>query len=283
MSEFESTDSHDQRDDSAERQDGETTAKFTDHLVYGVSGSKIVDAIINIDSVEKKDDYYETRSSGQVKVFSDIRTINIFSGSSGAVTECEAILFLIILGLMLFIAIAWVAVMIVFSIVTFGGFVRRRYVTHVAVEHVNPDFLSKLSVFAIKNGGYMEYETGPPEYQDLVKQMASNYGKLTNLRQFSILLGMIWGVIEVSFKVYQMFLDPAFTYNLWPFRIAMVILFIPLIAYAPVVELRIRSTHKSGMETVDRLVNNDSKFDPSVPLFVSGSFDSPGSISESDF
>ena len=86
------------------------------------------------------------------------------------------------------------------------------------------------------------------------------------LRQVSFFFSFIWGSVEVLFKLYQILFDPAFSYDLWPLRIVMVAIFLPLLLYAPILEISIRGAFERGGEIVDRLIMENPSFSPDHPM-----------------
>jgi hypothetical protein len=79
-------------------------------------------------------------------------------------------------------------------------------------------------------------------------------------------LGFVWGLVEVGFKLYQLLVDPLFSYYLWPFRIVMLIIFIPLILYSPILERKFRMAFETGDENIARLVTIEPSFNPDSPM-----------------
>jgi hypothetical protein len=156
--------------------------------------------------------------------------------------------------------------MIAFSIMTFGGFIRKRYRTVVLMEKENLEFIGKLAVVSVRKGGVLKYPLGQPDYDDWVEDAFRMFKRLKIIRQVSLVLGFLWGFTEVLFKLYQIILNPAFDYNLWPLRYVMVAIFVPMLLFSPILELQIRNSFDIGDEMIERLIHREPSFSPNQPM-----------------
>ena len=178
-----------------------------------------------------------------------------------------AALVLVIVAIMMAVfATVWTIVMILFSVVTLGGFIKRRFRTRVIMERENLEFIGKLSVLTFRRGGVLNHSLGQDQYDEWMGQTFKLFKQLKLLRQGSMSLGFVWGLAEVRFKLNQLLVDPLFSYNLWPFRIVMVMIFIPLILYSPILEMKFRRAFETGDERIARLVINEPSFNPDNPM-----------------
>ncbi|MFW9910521.1 MAG: hypothetical protein ACFFEF_18345 [Candidatus Thorarchaeota archaeon] len=236
--------------------------------VYGVSASAVrseIDAITGVGSGKKSIYTEETgRVTSTSEVYSSGACPDCYAGSSGG--EGELYCLLIIAVLLSIYAIVWAIVMIIFSVVTIGGFVKRRYRTLIILERENREFLGKLSIQLGRRGGVLEYPLGDELYDGWIEETFGLFMRMKYLRQISVLLGAVWGAIEVGFKGYQYLIDASFSYDLWPFRFIMIAIFAPLIFYSPILEWSFRSAFSGGEEFIDRLLNQDPSLSPNNPM-----------------
>jgi len=246
--------------------EGNTPLKFQ---IYGASAATIrrgVGSIMNVDIGKKA---VRTNETGVVHIESELLAGSgacAGCGTSGGGGEGEAICLIIIAVLMALFTIVWAAVMIVFSIVTLGGFIKRRYRTLATVETENLEFLGKLSVYATMNRAVLNHPIGHPQYDDWAKETFGLFKRQKYVRQLSFILGIAWGIIEVAFKLYQILFDPAFNYDLWPLRYVMILVFTPLILYSPFMESKFRSAFSMGEEHVMRVIDQEPSFSLDSPM-----------------
>jgi hypothetical protein len=235
--------------------------------VYGISASSIKNGVKEITGINPGNDTVETRETGRIAVMPEVYTIlHACDGGGGGGSECDIICFVILLVMLMAIAIVWVVVMIVFSIFTLGGFIKRRYRSLVVIERDNPEFIGKLSVLAFNRGGIANYTLNDEVYDEWMASTFDLFKKLKYIRQLSLFLGFIWGATELGFKLYQIAFDPTFNYNLWSLRYVMIIIFIPLIFYSPILEMKLKNAFETGDDIVVRLLNNRPKFNPDTPM-----------------
>ncbi len=186
-------------------------------------------------------------------------------GGYGGGSECDLFCLIAVAVLMSIVAIVWTAVMITFSLVTLGGFIRRRYRTLIEIQTESREFLGKLAVLLVRNGGVMRYAIGRAYYDQWVKSTFGLFVRKKYIRQVAILLGLVWGIIEVAFKAYSI-INPSFSYYLWPFRDIMVLIFAPLILYSPILEWTFRRAFSEGLEITEQLVHEKPLFNPDTEM-----------------
>ncbi len=232
---------------------------------YGASASSVNSCIESITGIHPGKDAVHTKETGHVKTQAEV---SLGVGSTAGVSGDEgAIIVLIVVAvLMTLFAFVWTIVMVVFSIVTVGGFVKRRFRTLVLMEKKNQEFIGKLAVLTYGKKGVLKYSLGQDQYDEWNGKAFNLFVHLKYLRQVSMFIGFIWGVVEIGFKLYQVVFDLSFTYDLWPFRYVMIAVFVPLILYSPILELRIRSAFNKGGESVDRLIAYETSFNPNHPM-----------------
>ncbi|MHA2312885.1 MAG: hypothetical protein ACXADC_14070 [Candidatus Thorarchaeota archaeon] len=232
--------------------------------VYGASGSSVKNWIYSIVGVHPGAKSVHTEETGTVTVKSEFYTHFEGQGCSdcGSGGGGEILCFIVVVIVMAVFAVVWSVVMIVFSIVTIGGFLRRRYRTIVIMGKENMEFIGKLSVATFRRGGVADYSLQDLQYDEWKDDTFGLFMRLKYLRQGSLLLAFGWGIVEVGFKLYQIVFDPTFDYYLWPFRYVMIAVFAPLIFYSPVLEMTIRGKFNEGEDIVARLVMNEPKYDP---------------------
>lgn len=233
-------------------------------LAYGVSGGSVEEELENITGVKSKKKTVHTKETGHIIVMPEVQTglgvADIGVGDGAAI-------FLLILAItMALFATVWTIVMILFSIVTLGGFIERRFRTRVIMERENLEFIGKLSVLTFRRGGVLNHSLGQDQYDEWMGQTFRLFKQLKLLRQGSMGLGFVWGLVEIGFKLYQLLYDASFSYNLWPFRIVMIMIFIPLILYSPILEMKFRRAFETGDENIARLIINEPSFNPDNPM-----------------
>lgn len=230
--------------------------------VYGASASSVRSDIDSIMGVASGNNPVRSNETGVVEVKSEINTTaQGVDCQGGSGSECDLICIIIVAIVMAVFALVWAAVMIVFSIVTFGGFIKRRYRTLVLVEKKNQEFLGKLAVLVSKRDSAMDYHFGHPQYDDWVDDTFGLFMKKKYIRQFAMALGFGWGLVEIAYKIPNL-LDPNFHYDLWPLRYVMILVFTPLILYSPFMEWRFRGAFNLGDEMVTRLVHEYPSYAP---------------------
>ena len=233
-------------------------------LAYGVSGASVEKELENITGVKPEGKAIHTKETGHVMVMPEIH-LGVGASDFGF-SEGAGIILIIIAVMMVVFATIWTIVMILFSVVTLGGFIKRRFRTRVLMERENLEFIGKLSVLTFRRGGVLNHSLGQDQYDGWMGQTFRLFKQLKLLRQGSMGLGFVWGLIEVGFKLYELLVDPLFEYDLWPFRIAMLMIFIPLILYSPILEMRIRRAFETGDENIARLIINEPSFNPDSPM-----------------
>ncbi len=238
--------------------------------VYGASAACVRAQRDSIVGVEAGKRVVKSEETGLVLVDPEIySTAKCGSGDAcgGYAGGSEADLFclIVVAVLMSIVAIVWAAVMITFSVVTLGGFIRRRYRTLIEIRTENREFLGKLAVLLVRNGGVLRYAMGRLYHDEWAKSTFGLFVRKKYTRQAAILLGFVWGIIEVAFKAYSI-INPAFGYDLWWFRYVMVLIFTPLILYSPVLEWTFRRAFSEGIEITEQLVHEKPLFNPDVEM-----------------
>lgn len=250
----------------------DTSKKLIPLQIYGVSGGAIKQEIETITGVNPGSNAVYTKETGRVAVMPEIYLTSGdcvgCNGGGGGAGNGEGALFciLIIIAFFAVFAIVWAVIMIAFSIMTFGGFIRKRYRTLILIERENPEFIGKLAVISIRKGGVLRHPLGQPDYDGWVEDAFRMFNRLKLIRQVSLLCGFLWGFIEVLFKLYQIVLNPAFDYNLWPLRYVMIVIFVPMLLFSPILEFQLRDSFEIGEEMIERLVNREPSFAPEEPM-----------------
>ena len=238
------------------------------YRVYGVSGTKIRDMIRTIVPVHEEGPIMFSRRCGEIRVTSALKGGDLWiPDCGGGATDGEAALCClgIVVALLAVVAVVWAVVMIVFSVVSWGGFFKRRFRTFVFLERHDEELIRKLAVAVAMEGGVLRCEIGEPSFDMWARDTLSLYLRLKRIRQASLLLGAGWGWVEVLFKARNI-IDPSFHYNLWPFRFVMVLVFLPLIFCMPVLEMSFRSTARQGLEVAERLAATRPEYNPKTRL-----------------
>ena len=109
---------------------------------------------------------------------------------------------------------------------------------------------------------------GHREYDEWVNHAFGRFNRLKLLRQVSIVIGFCWGFIEVAYKLNELVFGVG-GYDLWPLRYFMIAVFLPLLLYAPILEMQFRETFNMGEEMVMRLLNEEPSFSPNQPMMFS--------------
>ena len=157
--------------------------------------------------------------------------------------------------------------MIAFSLLTVGGFLKRRYRTVIVVEKLNREFMGKLAISIFRRGGVLEFPFGHEGYDTWSRKAFKLHLRLKYIRQFSLVVGIGWGWVEVFYKLYDILLAPPdYTYNLWPLRFVMIAVFLPLLLYSPVLEIQFDNAQRDGEEMVVRLLHDEHNFSPDHPM-----------------
>ncbi|MCF2137756.1 MAG: hypothetical protein K9W43_11045 [Candidatus Thorarchaeota archaeon] len=253
--------------------------------IFGVSGSTVREMIHEFTGGEQHKKYILTRCCGKVRAGTALGQeclgADCGTGSGGDCGEGLCFCLLLSMLMMVVVTIVWVAVMVVFSFVTVGGFVKRRYRTAIFLEKKSHTFLAKISLAVAQLGGVLDYPIGVPDYDHWVSRTVRLFKYLKYIRQLSLFLGTVWGFNEVYFKLKNIF-DPTFHYNLWPFRFAMVIIFIPLIFSSPILEIKIREAIDIGEGLIHDVIAMHPEYTPSSMVSISHSYRSYSMSDESD-
>jgi hypothetical protein len=243
---------------------------------YGVSGSTLKKEIEQITGVNPGSNAVYSKETGRVSVTSEVFGAGgcggggdcYCNGGGGGGEEGVIICLIIIAAVMIALTIVWAIVMLAFSIMTIGGFFKRRFRTLVIVEEENTEFIGKLAAITVEKRGVLEYPFEHLEYDEWMTRTFGMYNRLKLLRQVSIFFGFWWGFIEVAFKLNQILLNPA-DYNLWPLRYVMIAIFLPLLFYSPILEIQFRGAFETGDEMVMRLINHEPSYSPNQPMMFS--------------
>ena len=245
-----------------------TTSQGMKIRAYGVSASSVRKSIEEITGVNPKKKSVLTKETGRVSAesekFSGGGNCYCDCGSPGGDGEGLVIILIIIAVLMMMVAVVWTVVMIAFSILTIGGFLKRRYRTVVVIEKMNREFLGKLAISIERKGGVLDYQFGQEGYDDWVRRAFKLHIRLKHLRQISLVLGLGWGLVEVMFKLNEILIGYITNYGpiVLPLRLVMIAIFIPLLIYSPVLESQFRNASDDGEEKVMRLLIEENSFSP---------------------
>jgi hypothetical protein len=256
---------------------------------YGVSGSTLKKEIETITGVNPSSNAVYTQETGRVSVTSEL--FGDCCGDGGVCTGCDggggggggegaAICVIIILAALIAITVVWIIVMLAFSIMTIGGFFRRRFRTLLIVEKENREFIGKLAVITVEKQGVLEYPFEHPEYDNWMTQAFGMFVRLKQIRQIGIFFGFWWGFIEFAFKLNE-WINEEGGYNLWPLRYVMIAIFLPLLLYSPILEIQFRGVFETGDEMVMRLTSHEPSYSPTQPMMFSETPIEAGKISES--
>jgi hypothetical protein len=250
---------------------------------YGISGSTLKEEIENITGVNPGSNAIYSKETGRVSVTSEAFGDGscggggdcYCNGGGGGGDEGVVICLIIILAVMIALTLVWVIVMFAFSIMTIGGFFKRRFRTLVIVENENKEFIGKLAVATVQKRGVLEYSFEHHEYDDW---MTRAFGLFNRLKL--IFFGFWWGFIEVAFKLNEIVTGQG-GYNLWPLRYLMIAIFLPLLLYSPILEMQFRGIFETGEETILRLTSHEPSYSPDQPMMFSETPIEVGKISAS--
>jgi hypothetical protein len=172
------------------------------------------------------------------------------------------------MAIMIALAVVWFIVMFAFSIMTIGGFFKRRFRTLVIVETDNKEFIGKLAMMSVQSRGVLEYPFDYLEYDEWMNRTFGMFVRLKHLRQASIFFGFWWGFIEVAFKLNEWIMGVG-GYDLWPLRYVMIAIFLPMLLYSPILEMQFRGAFETGDEMVMRLTSHEPSYSPNQPMMFS--------------
>jgi hypothetical protein len=237
--------------------------------VYGVSASAVKYGIESITGLNPGKHAVQTKETGRVSVTPEIYSTAPYADccAGGGTGDGEGLLLclLIIAIIMAVFTIVWAVVMVAFSILTVGGFLKKRYRTLFVIEKPNREFIGKIAIHAIRSGGILEYPFGIEPYDDWMKRTFGLFVRLKFVRQISLFFGFGWGFIEVAYKLNQILYYPA-DYNLWPLRYVMVAIFLPLLLCSPILEIQFKGHYDAGEEIIMRLLDEEQSFTPDLPM-----------------
>ena len=244
---------------------------------YGISGSTLRKEIESITGVNPGNNAVYSKETGRVSVESEV----FGAGSCGGGGDCYcggggggggdegvAICLIIILAVMIALAIVWFIVMLAFSIMTIGGFFKRRFRTLVVVENENKEFIGKLAAATVQRGGVLDYSFGQLEYDDWMTHTFGLFHRLKLVRQAGFFFGFWWGVIEIAFKLNE-YINHQGGYNLWPLRYVMIAVFLPLLFYSVILEIQFKHAFEDGDEMIQRLISHEPSYSPDQPMMFS--------------
>lgn len=254
-----------------------TTSQRVKIRAYGVSVSSIKKSMEEITGeCPGRNQAIMTTETGRVYAESEILSSAgggycDCSGCGGGSGDGEALLvaIIVIAVLMIMVAVVWAVIMIAFSILTIGGFLKRRYRTIVVIERLNREFLGKLAISIFRSNGVLQYPLGHEGYDNWVKRSFDLHLRLKRIRQVSLLFGIGWGWIEVLFKVNELLVGYVTNYGpvIFPLRVVMVVIFIPLLLYSPILEMQFNNAYKEGEEMVKRLLLEEQSFSPEHRMY----------------
>ncbi|MHA2025196.1 MAG: hypothetical protein ACW98U_04765 [Candidatus Thorarchaeota archaeon] len=256
---------------------------------YGVSGNTLKKEIETITGVNPGSNAVYTEETGRVAVASEM----LGTGGCGGGGDCYGcdggggggegaiVCLIIVVAIMAALTIVWAVVMIAFSIMTLGGFFRKRFRTLFVIEIENKEFIGKLAAITVQKRGVLEYPFEHREYDEWMTQTFRKFNRLKYLRQISIFFGFWWGFFEIAFKLNQLLLNPA-DYNLWPLRYVMIAIFLPLLLYSPILEIQFRGVFHTGDEMVMRLISHEPSYSPNQPMMFLTTPIEVGKITESE-
>ncbi|MFW9835077.1 MAG: hypothetical protein ACFFEK_13850 [Candidatus Thorarchaeota archaeon] len=246
-------------------------------LAYGISGKTLKKEIETITGVNPGNSGVYTKETGRVSVTSEV--FGDCCGDGGTCTGCDggggggggegvAIIVIIILAAVIALTVVWIVVMLAFSIMTIGGFFKRRFRTLLKVENENREFIGKLAVLTVEKRGVLEYRFEDLEYDNWMTRTFGMFVRLKRIRQTGIFFGFWWGFIELAFKLNE-WINNQGGYNLWPLRYVMTAIFLPLLLYSPILEFQFRGVFETGDEMVMRLTSHEPSFSPNQPMMFS--------------
>jgi hypothetical protein len=253
---------------------------------YGISGSTLKKEIETITGVNPGKNAVYSKETGRVSVTSEVFGDggcgggDCYCNGGGGGEEGVVICLIIVFAVMIAFTIVWAIVMLAFSIMTIGGFFKRRFRTLVIIETENKEFLGKLVVATVQKRGVLDYPFDHLEYDDWMTRVFRMFVRLKYLRQASIFFGFWWAFIEVAFKLNEIIRDQG-GYNLWPLRYVMIAIFLPMLLYSPILEIQFRGIFDTGDEMVMRLTNHEPSYSPNQPMMFSETPIEVGKITES--
>ncbi|MFX1482268.1 MAG: hypothetical protein ACFFCP_03660 [Promethearchaeota archaeon] len=255
--------------------EGQKPKKALAIRAYGVSGSTLRKEIESITGISPGNNAVYTKETGSVGVGSEVFGPGGCGGGGGECYGCGGgdgegviICLIIIVAIMAALTIVWAVVMLAFSIMTLGGFFRKRFRTLFAIEIENREFIGKLAVATVQKRGVLEYPLEQREYDAWMVHTFSLFKRLKILRQASLFFGFWWGFFEIAFKLNEILLG-AGGYNLWPLRYVMVAIFVPLLLYSPILEIQFKGAFNEGDEVVAHLINQEPSYSPTQPMMFS--------------
>lgn len=98
------------------------------------------------------------------------------------------------------------------------------------------------------------------KYDKWMQRTFCLFKKQKYIRQLSLFLCAIWGMVEAGFKLNQVPFDATFSYDLWLLRLVMAAIVVPFLFYAPSLEIQLRRAFDSGQEIVDRILIEESSY-----------------------
>lgn len=238
---------------------------------YGVSASSVRTSIEELTGVcPGKNESVLTRETGRVyaepEIYSTAACTCFDCGSGGGGGDGEGLILclIIVAVLMIMIAVVWAVIMIAFSILTVGGFLKRRYRTVVVFEKLNREFIGKLAISIFRKRGVLEYPFGHEGYDNWNRRTFNLHVRLKHIRQVSLFFGIGWGWIEVLFKINELLAGHITNYGptIFPLRLVMVAIFLPLLLYSPILEIQFGNAYHDGEEMVIRLLQEEYSFSP---------------------
>ncbi|MGY5880142.1 MAG: hypothetical protein RTV31_07825 [Candidatus Thorarchaeota archaeon] len=258
-----------------------TTSQRVKIRAYGVSASSVKKSMEEITGAcPGRNEAVLTTETGRVYAESEILSSAgggycDCSGCGGGSGDGEALLvaLIIIAVLMIMVAVVWAVIMIAFSILTIGGFLKRRYRTIVVIERLNREFLGKLAISIFRKNGVLQYPFGHEGFDDWTNHSFNLHVRLKRIRQVSLFFGIGWGWIEVLFKVNELLVGYVTNYadTIFPLRLVMVVIFVPLVLYSPILEMQFNNAHKDGEEMVMRLLHEEQSLSPDHPMYFKDS------------
>ncbi|TFG32414.1 hypothetical protein EU528_03645 [Candidatus Thorarchaeota archaeon] len=264
-----------------------TSAQRVKIRAYGISASSVRTCIQEITGVcPGKKEAIMTAETGRVftepEIYSSASPYCDCSGCSGSGDgEGLIVVIIIIAVLMIMVAVVWAVVMIAFSILTVGGFLKRRYRTVVVIERQNREFLGKLAISIFRSNGVLEYPFNHEGYDNWNRRSFKLHLRLKRIRQVSLFFGIGWGWIEILAKFNELLVGHITNYGptLFPLRVVMVAIFLPLLLYSPVLEMQFDNARKDGDEMVMRLLTEEPSLNPDHPMYFKDSVQTVTGIS----
>jgi hypothetical protein len=237
---------------------------------YGVSASAVKYGIESITRSNPGKNAVQTKETGRVSVtpeiYSTVPCVDCCAGGGGGSDGEGLLLCLLIIAIFMAVfTIVWAVVMIAFSVLTVGGFLKKRYRTLLVIEKPNREFIGKIALHVFRSGGALEYPFGNKAYDDWMRRAFNLFVRLKFIRQISLFFGFLWGFIEVAFKLNELLFSHG-GYDLWPLRYVMVAIFLPLLLYSPILEVQFKRSHDTGEEITMRLLYEEPSFAPDHPM-----------------